>query len=166
MPAAADKHRALYLAGNRDLRAHYDRRIADAAAAEQAALEAQRQAEAEAALAAARRDKHRLKALLAANVGRLERRGKPAARDARSIFRRHVEDAFPGSAARPATAITAADLRSVLARLVQSSVRVETLSTAVAELSTTLLAGKDITAPFRLSDIRRTAETLLAGLGV
>ena len=81
-------------------------------------------------------------------------------------MRRHVEDAFPALAARPATEITAADLRSVLARLVRSGVRVETLSTAVAELSTTLLASKDITAPFRLSDIRRTAETVLAGLGV
>ena len=350
----ADKHRAVYLAGNRDLRGYYDQQIAQDAAAEQAAIEAQRQAEAEAALAVARREKHSLKALLAAYVGHLERRGKPAARDASNIFRRHVEDAFPALAARPATEITAADLRSVLARLVEagkgrtagklrsylsaafqlalraendpaaptglsdfeivanpcdripslsefnrtrdralswpeltayrkavealpkgatrdcllaalllggqrlaqlaratredlsvgdgqsdatitlrdpkgarkqprlhalplqgralalfrrrlsalddamaaaeakaarkaktdaadlakrtcrllfshdyrSSVRVETLSTAVAELSTTLLASKDITAPFRLSDIRRTAETLLAGLGV
>jgi len=57
----------------------------------------------------------------------------------------------------------AADLAKRTCRLLfshdyRSSVRVETLSTAVAELSTALLASKDITAPFRLSDIRRTAR--------
>jgi integrase len=82
-----------------------------------------------------------------------------------------------GAAAEAKTALTAArkpeptDLAKRACGLLfshdfRSSVRGETLSTAVAELSTTLLASKDVTAPFRLSDIRRTAETLLAGLGV
>ncbi len=52
------------------------------------------------------------------------------------------------------------------ARARTTGARVETLSNAAGGLSTTLLERKGVTAPFRLSDIRRTAETLLAGLGV
>ena len=157
----ADKHRAVYLAGNRDLRGYYDQQIAQGAAAEQAALEAQRQAEAEAALAAARRDKHSLKALLAVYVGHLERRGKPAARDARNIFRRHVEDAFPALAARPATEITAADLRSVLARLVEAGKgrtagKLRSYLSAAFQLA--LRAGNDPAAPTGLPDFEIVAN--------
>jgi len=157
----ADKHRAVYLAGNRDLRGYYDQQIAQGAAAEQAALEAQRQAEAEAALAAARRDKHSLKALLAVYVGHLERRGKPAARDARNIFRRHVEDAFPALAARPATEITAADLRSVLARLVEAGKgrtagKLRSYLSAAFQLA--LRAENDPAAPTGLSDFEIVAN--------
>jgi hypothetical protein len=97
-----------------------------------------------------------------------------------ALFKRRLSALDGAKAAAEATAARkaarkgnaeATDLAKRTCRLLfshdyRSSVRVETLSTAVAELSTALSAGKDITAPFRLSDIRRTAETLLAGLSV
>ena len=45
-------------------------------------------------------------------------------------------------------------------------IRIETLSNAVADISTRLIEKKRINAPFKLSDIRRTAETMLARIGV
>lgn len=157
----ADKHRAVYLAGNRDLRAYYDHQIAQAAAAEKAALESQHQAEADAAAAAARRDKHSVKALLAAYVGHLERRGKPAARDARNIFRRNVEDAFPDLATRPAAEITASELRGVLARLVEAGKgrtagKLRSYLSAAFQLA--LRAENDPAAPTGLSDFEIVAN--------
>jgi len=45
-------------------------------------------------------------------------------------------------------------------------IRIETLSNAVADISKRLIETKRINAPFKLSDIRRTAETMLARIGV
>lgn len=45
-------------------------------------------------------------------------------------------------------------------------IRIETLSNAVADISARLIEKKRINAPFKLSDIRRTTETMLARIGV
>lgn len=45
-------------------------------------------------------------------------------------------------------------------------VSVETMSTAVHEISTALLEAKKIKAPFKMSDIRRTCETMMAAMRV
>lgn len=47
-----------------------------------------------------------------------------------------------------------------------TSIRIETLSNAVADISKRLIEKRRINAPFKLSDIRRTAETMLARIGV
>jgi integrase len=56
--------------------------------------------------------------------------------------------------------------KHLLSHYGQLPVTVSTASSIVADISARLVAEKKVNAPFRLSDIRRTAETLLAGLGV
>lgn len=48
----------------------------------------------------------------------------------------------------------------------QVPIRIETLSNAVTEVSNRLISAKRISSPFKLGDIRRTAETMLARAGV
>lgn len=60
-----------------------------------------------------------LRALLAAYVAHLEARGKPAAGDARRMFRRHVLDAWPELADTAAALIRPADVTVILRRVVQ-----------------------------------------------
>lgn len=63
---------------------------------------------------------------------------------------------------------TAAALRSevVFSGDGRRPMRLETLSHAVRGISSDLLGRGAVTAPFRLQDLRRTAETALAGLGI
>lgn len=48
----------------------------------------------------------------------------------------------------------------------EKPIRIETLSNAVTDISKRLLEEKRINAPFKLGDIRRTAETILARIGI
>jgi len=56
--------------------------------------------------------------------------------------------------------------KHLLSHYGQLPVTVSTASKVVAEISTHLVKEEKVKVPFLLSDIRRTAETLLAGLGV
>ena len=109
----AGKLSKLYRNGVRDLHEHLDR--------ERQAAERARQAEQETARRAAE-DAQRgtLLQLLTAYVGHLERQGKQATRDVRSIFETHVLKAAPDLAERKAADLSVEDLVALVGKLVEA----------------------------------------------
>lgn len=98
---------------HRDLREHLERTRA-------ATVEQREAQERERAEAQARAERGSLKALLAGYVAHLERAGKVSAADARYIFTLHVLAPFPALANKPAADVKPAELREVLARLIEA----------------------------------------------
>lgn len=107
----AGAHARMLQSGVGDLRGHF----AEQERAE-AARKAAEQAAAEAARAAAERGT--LRDMLGAYVATLGAR--PAARDARTMFRLHVTEAFPALAAQQAATVEPEQVRDVLARLIEA----------------------------------------------
>lgn len=108
---------SLYRSGIRDLREHVAReqQLSSARAeAELASIVAQREAAEQAKRYLDRQKAYSLRALLAAYVAQLERRGKPSASDARSLFRTHVLSHATGLADQPARSIQPADITTLL----------------------------------------------------
>lgn len=101
----------LYQSGVRNLREHF----ANTAQAERVRTERERTAQDEARRMAERGS---LRALLDAYVATLGQRS--SARDARTMFRLHVAEAFPEIAAQPAATVEPEQLRDVLARLTEA----------------------------------------------
>lgn len=89
---------ALYRSGITDLKGHFER--------EHEAAERKRRAEQEAAKRAEEeRQRGTLRQLLEAYIDHLEREGKQAAKDVRSILTKHVLEAAPDLAAMKATEV-------------------------------------------------------------
>ena len=107
---------ALYLAPeSRDVRAHLDREAARASAAREAAERAER-----AALAAeAAAGEYTLEKLFAAYVAHLRKQGKSSATAAEGMFKLHVIEAHPITAALPANVVTARDIVTLLRTLTE-----------------------------------------------
>lgn len=103
----------LYRSGVHDLNAHLER--------EREATERARKAEEEAARRA-QEDAQRstLKQLLNAYIAYLERHGKQSARDAKSIFDRHVLGAAPDLAARKAADVSVDNFVGLIAKLTEA----------------------------------------------
>jgi integrase len=113
---AREKSAALatrYREGVTDLQGHLDR--------ERRAAERAHRAEQEAAQRAAE-DAQRgtLRQLLAVYVGHLERQGKQATRDVRSIFKTHVLEAEPALAERKAADLSVDDFVGLIGKLVEA----------------------------------------------
>ncbi|MFD1894583.1 integrase arm-type DNA-binding domain-containing protein [Ottowia beijingensis] len=109
----ANKLTALLRAGVTDLRAHLEAEQRAIERERMAADEAERQARTEAT-------RGTLRALLAGYTSGLERAEKVDWKDAESILRLHVLEPFPELADRKAAEIKPAELRPVLARLVDA----------------------------------------------
>lgn len=91
--------------------------------AEQAAVEAARVIEQgkQAAIKAAQdRAEHNLKALLLAYVSHLHALGRSSHSNARSIFSKHVIEAFPDIAAKPAADVTSEEIAEMMRRLIEA----------------------------------------------
>lgn len=86
----------------------------------QAAEAAERAAAAAALLEEERRAKYTLSALLTTYADHLEREERRSHRDARSIFRLHVEEAWPEVASMAANAVTDEQVADMLRRLVNA----------------------------------------------
>ena len=108
---------ALYLAPeSRDVRAHLDREAAREAAEREAAERTKR-----AALAAdAAAGEYTLEKLFAAYVAHLRRQGKSSASAAEGMFKLHVAEAHPITAALPANAVSARDIVTLLRTLTEA----------------------------------------------
>ena len=108
---------ALYLAPeSRDVRAHLDREVARAAANREAAERAER-----AALAAeAAAGEYTLEKLFVAYVAHLRKQGKSSASAAEGMFRLHVIQAHPITAALPANVVAARDIVTLLRTLTEA----------------------------------------------
>ena len=108
--------RALLAPESRDVRAHLDREAARAAAEREAAERAER-----AALAAeAAAGQYTLEKLFAAYVAHLRKQGKSSATAAEGMFKLHVIEAHPITAALPANVITARDIVTLLRTLTEA----------------------------------------------
>ena len=104
---------AIYRAGNRDLKAYFDREQR----ARDSAIRAQEAAEQQAAEDAKRGT---LQALITAYCAYLEKRKAQSAKDAKNVLTRNVLKEYPGVAARRAKDLTHRDLLPVLRRLVDA----------------------------------------------
>lgn len=107
----ADELSRLYQAGYKDLRTHLDREKRAREDAARAEEEARRRADEDARCGT-------LESLLNGYVEYLERRGKVDARDVKNLFKNHVLGAYPELCARKANAIRPAELRPVLAKII------------------------------------------------
>lgn len=105
------EHARLLQDGVQDLRRHFCDR--DRAQQEQAEAEARA-----AAAARAEADRGTLQQLMDAYVGTLGKR--PSARDARTMFRLHVTEAFPALAQTKAALVEPEQIRDVLAKLIEA----------------------------------------------
>ena len=110
---AANALTALLRSGVTDLRAHLEAEQRERERELEAADEADRQAKANAT-------RGTLRVLIAGYISGLERAGKIDWKDANSVLRLHVIEPFPDLVDRKAAEIKPADLRPVLARLVDA----------------------------------------------
>lgn len=101
---------ALYRGGAHDLNAHLEREREAAERARKAEEEAARRAQEDA-------QRSTLKQLLDTYIAYLDRRGKQSARDAKSIFGRHVLEAAPDLAIRKATDVSVDEFVGLIAKL-------------------------------------------------
>lgn len=109
--AKAGELSKLYQSGIRDLRAHFD--------AERLAKEAVQQALRDADNAALGRQKYTLKNLCTDYGDLLEASGKKSARQARSILKVHVLEAFPDIAALPAAEVDSDHVATLVRKVIE-----------------------------------------------